>query len=138
MLATIFRRKESIVALALKTFQDFGMIEIIDGVITIPNWGKHQKLDQFENRKEYMRDYMKEYREKQKQLVASAGNKVNDDVNSKPNSKPNSKRGVNSLDKNREDKNREEVEGDKSRALTVPNGTVCRTKDVRWGRKCWR
>ena len=42
MLATIFRRKESTVQLALKTFEQFGMIEILDGVITIPNWGKHQ------------------------------------------------------------------------------------------------
>ncbi|WP_199709559.1 phage replisome organizer N-terminal domain-containing protein [Blautia sp. OF09-25XD] len=35
MLATIFRRKESTVQLALKTFEQFGMIEILDGVITI-------------------------------------------------------------------------------------------------------
>ena len=34
MLATIFRRKESTVQLALKTFEQFGMIEILDGVIT--------------------------------------------------------------------------------------------------------
>ena len=40
MLATIFRRKESTVQLALKTFEQFGMIEILDGVITIPNWGE--------------------------------------------------------------------------------------------------
>ena len=38
MLATIFRRKETTVQLALKTFEEFGMIEIVDGVITIPNW----------------------------------------------------------------------------------------------------
>ena len=44
MLATIFRRKETTVQMALKTFEEFGMIEIIDGVITIPNWGKHQNL----------------------------------------------------------------------------------------------
>ena len=39
MLATIFRMKEATVTMALKTFERFGMIEIIDGVITIPNWG---------------------------------------------------------------------------------------------------
>ena len=65
MLATIFRRKEATVQLALQTFEQFGMIELIDDVITIPNWGKHQNLDQIENRKQYMRGYMKEYREKQ-------------------------------------------------------------------------
>ena len=33
MLATIFRRKESTVQLALETFAQFGMVELIDGVI---------------------------------------------------------------------------------------------------------
>ena len=69
MLATIFRRKESTVQLALQTFEQFGMIEVIDGVITIPNWGKHQNLDQLESKKAYMRNYMAEYREKQKQAL---------------------------------------------------------------------
>lgn len=69
MLATIFRRKESTVALALNTFQQYGMIEIIDNVITIPNWGKHQNLDALEKRSDYMRDYMREYRKKQKELT---------------------------------------------------------------------
>lgn len=69
MLATIFRRKESTVQLALKTFEEFGMVKVIDGVITIPNWGKHQNLDQMESRKEYMRDYMREYRKKQAQIA---------------------------------------------------------------------
>ena len=32
MLATIFRRKEATVQLALKTFEEFGMIEIVDDV----------------------------------------------------------------------------------------------------------
>jgi uncharacterized phage protein (TIGR02220 family)/predicted phage replisome organizer len=69
MLATIFRMKESTVTMALQTFEQFGMIEIIDGVITIPNWGKHQNLDQLESKKQYMRNYMKEYRNKQKALT---------------------------------------------------------------------
>ena len=77
MLATIFRMKESTVQLALQTFEQFGMIEIIDGVITIPNWGKHQNLDQLENKKEYMRSYMREYREKQKMLTCKTNSKSN-------------------------------------------------------------
>lgn len=76
MLATIFRRKENTVKLALQTFEQFGMIELIDGVITIPNWGKHQNLDQIESKKEYMKKYMKEYREKQK-LMSTGQCKVN-------------------------------------------------------------
>lgn len=97
MLATIFRRKETTVQLALQTFEQFGMIELIDGVITIPNWGKHQNLDQMENRKEFMRNYMKEYRAKQKAITC------------KPNSKPNSKPNVRQADKIREER---EIEKD--------------------------
>lgn len=37
MLATIFRRDLNTVRLALKTFEEFGMIEVVDNVITIPN-----------------------------------------------------------------------------------------------------
>lgn len=87
MLSTIFRRPINTVRLALKTFEDFGMVEIVNNAITIPNWGKHQSLDQLESRKEYMKEYMRGYREKQKQL---AEGKVNSKVNSKAN--------VNSLD----------------------------------------
>ena len=52
MLATIFRMRESTVQLALRTFEEFGMIEIVDGVITIQNWGKHQNHDQLEKKKQ--------------------------------------------------------------------------------------
>lgn len=85
MLATIFRMKEATVTMALETFQQFGMVEIIDGVITIPNWGKHQSLDQLETKKSYMRNYMKEYREKQKALTAGEVCKTNSKTNSKAN-----------------------------------------------------
>lgn len=77
MLATIFRMKESTVAMALNVFSDFAMIEIVDGVITIPNWGKHQSLDQLESKKSYMRDYMRAYREKQKLLTCKTNSKSN-------------------------------------------------------------
>ena len=103
MLATIFRRKKATVELALKVFEDFGMIKIINNTITIPNWGKHQNFSKIEKNKEYMQDYMKEYRAKQKLLAEQ-----NSDSDSKVNSKVNSKVVVNALDKNREDKNRED------------------------------
>lgn len=98
MLSTIFRRKETVVQLALKTFENFGMIEIIDNTITIPNWGKHQNFDKIELKTEYMRNYMREYRDKQKQIAC------------KSNSKSNSKANVSSADKIREDKIREDKE----------------------------
>lgn len=102
MLASIFRRKESTVQLALETFERFGMIELVDGVITIPNWGKHQNLDALEKKTAYMREYMKDYRQKQKLLAASQEDKTN--------CKSNSKANVSCADKNRLDKNRLDID----------------------------
>ncbi len=73
MLATIFRMKESTVTMSLNTFEQFGMVETIDGVITIPNWGKHQSLDAYEKKKAYDRKYRMEQREKQR-LLAEGSN----------------------------------------------------------------
>lgn len=81
MLSTIFRRKETTVQLALQTFEQFGMIEIIDGVITIPNWGKHQNLDQLEKKRVSQREYMRQYREKQKLLSCNTYSKANGKAN---------------------------------------------------------
>lgn len=71
MLAIIFRKEVDILRFALKTFKEFGMIEIIDNVITIPNWSKHQTLDAYEKRKERDRIYQREKRAKQKLLITS-------------------------------------------------------------------
>lgn len=74
MLATIFRRDVNAVRLALNTFERFGMIEIIDGVVAIPNWNKHQTLDAYERKKERDRLYQAERRQKQRMLVS--GNSI--------------------------------------------------------------
>lgn len=100
MLATIFRMKETTVQLALQTFEQFGMVEIVDGIITIPNWGKHQNLDQLESRKEFMRNYMKEYRAKQKALASG-------DCDGKPSRKPNSKPNVRQAEEDIEEREEE-------------------------------
>ena len=69
MLATIFRMKETTVTMAIQTFEQFGMVEIIDGVITIPNWNKHQSLDAYEKKKERDRLYQQERRANQRLLI---------------------------------------------------------------------
>ena len=79
MLATIFRMKESTVTMALRTFEQFGMVEIIDGVITIPNWEKHQSLEKLEQAREQTRKRVARHREKQK-LLAECNATSNDDV----------------------------------------------------------
>ena len=69
MLATIFRRPLNTVRMALGVFEQFGMIEIIDGVITLPNWEKHQNIDGMEKIKEQTRNRVAKYRKKQKNLA---------------------------------------------------------------------
>lgn len=106
MLSTIFRMNEATVQLALQTFEQFGMIELIDGVITIPNWGKHQNLDQLEEKKKYMKQYMRNYREKQKSISC------------KTNCKTNSKSNVSSLEEDKEIDIDKEKEKDKKEKIT--------------------
>lgn len=69
MLATIFRRPVATIRLALQTFESFGMIERVENVITIPNWNKHQSLDQLEASREKTRKRVAKYREKQKAIA---------------------------------------------------------------------
>ena len=112
MLSTIFRRDVNTVRLALKSFEAYGMIEIIDNVITIPNWSKHQNLDQLEERKEYMKEYMRKYRGKQKDLIECK-------ANSKVNGKSNSKANVNALDIEEDIEVEREEEGDKKKRENI-------------------
>lgn len=77
MLSSIFRRDVKVIRLALDTFEAFGMIEIIDNVITIPNWNKHQTLDAYEKKKERDRLYQAERRANQRALIEkSSDNKT--------------------------------------------------------------
>lgn len=69
MLAAIFRRDLNSVKLALTTFEQFGMIEIIGDTITIPNWDKHQSLDAYEKKKERDRKLQAERRARQRALI---------------------------------------------------------------------
>ena len=80
MLATIFRRDINTVRLALSTFEKFGMIEIVENVITIPNWNKHQTLDAYERKKERDRAYQKDRRERQKMLIDEKSSDKSSDV----------------------------------------------------------
>lgn len=109
MLATIFRRKESTVQLALKTFESYGMIEVVDDIITIPNWGKHQNVDKIEAKNNYMKEYMREYREKQKNLTC------------KTNCKTNSKSNVSLIEEDKEREEEKEVDKEKEKGKEKSN-----------------
>lgn len=85
MLATIFRRNITTVRLALKTFESFGMIEIIEDpygneVITIPNWEKHQNVDGMDRIREQTRQRVAKHREKQKLAIGCNDEKTDCNV----------------------------------------------------------
>ena len=69
MLATLFRRPLNTVRLAISTFEAFGMIEVIDDVITLPNWEKHQNIEGMERIREQNRIRKQKQRERQKQAL---------------------------------------------------------------------
>lgn len=69
MFATIFRRPINTVRLALSAFEQFGMIEIVNNTVTIPNWDKHQSLDVLEKKRERDRIYQAERRAAQKAIA---------------------------------------------------------------------
>lgn len=119
MLAHIFRRPLNTVRLALRTFEQYGMIEIINDTITIPNWSKHQQLDALEKRREYQRNLMAKRRAEQKALVEH-GALASCDANSDAN--------VSTLE--------EDIEEDID-INTDTDISVCRTGDVRRIQTAW-
>ena len=80
MLASIVRRDVNIVRMALQTFENFGMIEIIDKVITIPNWSKHQTLDAYERQKERDRLKKQQARAEKKALISEKSGDASGDT----------------------------------------------------------
>jgi predicted phage replisome organizer len=69
MLTTLFRRKKTVVQLALHTFEQFGMIEMFDNdTILISNWEKHQNTTGLDRIKEQNRLRQQKYRKKIKEL----------------------------------------------------------------------
>ena len=66
MLASIFRRPINTVRLALSEFSKYGMIEIVEDVITIPNWEKHQNIDGMDKIREQNRVRKQKQRERQR------------------------------------------------------------------------
>ena len=82
MLAMIFDREPATMKLALETFQQLKMIEVIDGVYCLPNWNKYQSPDKYEINRAKDRKRLQEWRKKQKekaeypQITASPENET--------------------------------------------------------------
>lgn len=107
-LAVEFGRSVEIIALALRTFEAYGMIEIKDHAITIINWEKYQSVDKMEELREYNRLAQQRSREKKKLM----SNNVNDSqIDESMKSQPR-------LDKKRIDKNRLDKKGDAGETIS--------------------
>lgn len=81
MLATLFDEPLSTIQLALKTFEQFNMVEMIDNIIYISNWEKYQNVDGMEKIREQTRKRVANYREKQKMLCNVTSNATVTDGN---------------------------------------------------------
>lgn len=89
MLATIFNRPIGTVRLALKTFEQFGMLEISnDQFISITNWEKHQNVDGLEKIRQQTKKRVAEHRQKKKaekletdcNVTVTQGNATEEDI----------------------------------------------------------
>lgn len=68
LLATVFNRPLNIVRLAIKTFEQFGMIQIMDEQgIYITNWEKYQNIEGMEKIKAQTKERVKRFRERKKE-----------------------------------------------------------------------
>ena len=64
MLATQFNRPLSVVRLALKTFQAFGRVEIVDNFLQLPSWEKYQNVESMDKIREQNRIRKQRQRER--------------------------------------------------------------------------
>lgn len=67
MLSTLFNKNQLLVDLAVRTFSEFGMIDIDEkGYIFVTNWERHQSIDALEKIKEQTRTRVQSHRDKKK------------------------------------------------------------------------
>ena len=98
MLAMFFRRPPELVERALEIFQRYGMVDITEGRVSIPNWEKHQSLDALERKREYQKNLMRRMRSQRKETPDAQAEDC----------EANCEANVSSVDKNREEEKREE------------------------------
>ena len=72
MLATQFNKPISTVRLALKTFEQFGMIEIINNMIFLSSWENYQSTDRLATIREKDRERKRRKREAEKLLLQNS------------------------------------------------------------------
>lgn len=76
MLSTQFNRPIATIQLAIKTFEQFGMVEVIDNILHISNWEKYQNVEGMEKIREQNRARVAKHRQKQKLLESNVTSNV--------------------------------------------------------------
>lgn len=71
MMASQFEEPLTTIQLALRTFEQFEMIEIVDDVLHISNWEIYQNIEGMEKVREQTRKRVAKYRENQKKLPSN-------------------------------------------------------------------
>ena len=71
MLAQQFNRPLTTIQMALNTFQQFGMIQLIDNILHISNWEKYQNIEGLEKIREQTRKRVAKCRENKRLLLES-------------------------------------------------------------------
>ena len=86
MLSTVFNRPINTIRLALRTFEEFGMIEMTEErTVRIPRWSSYQSVDTDERYREQTRKRVTRYREKERQkLGGKVGNVTLENVTQPP------------------------------------------------------
>lgn len=69
MMAAQFNMPLATVQLALRTFEQFGMIEVEDDILLIANWEKYQNIEGMERIREQNRNRKRVQREREKQAL---------------------------------------------------------------------
>ena len=62
MLAQQFNRPLTTIQMALKTFEQFGMVELVDNILHISNWEKYQNIEGMEKIREQTRKRVAKHR----------------------------------------------------------------------------
>lgn len=66
MLANYFQRPIALVQMALRVFQQFGMIDLVDDIIMVSGWEKYQSLDRLERIQAQNRERQRRFKEQKR------------------------------------------------------------------------
>lgn len=118
MLSNLFNRPLPTVRLALKVFEDFGMITVIEDIMQISNWEKYQNVDKLLELREYNRIAKQKSREKKK---------ANDNVKVDVNDMSLTCQPCQGTDKIRLDKKEDKIREEENKTLIVSKDTIRQT-----------